>query len=165
VNEFVIKIQETNQITAQFARLVGYEPLRGDVFEPMGDNGVRGVYRPLIDATGYDGICPVKFNPYDHGGDAMMVAAYLRMSIDVSPDGKTLKCSTPEFEAEVELPTGGAYLFAHVKLMRDAIMAVGAMYVKKYYDIDPPVNTTTRTRTVTPATNPAIKVQNKEPST
>lgn len=158
----IIKTTQSNGITAQFAKLVGYEPYRDDKFEQVGDNGVRGIYRPLIDETGYDGICPVTFNPYEDGNDAMMVAAYLRMRIEISQDGKTIRASTDEFEAQAELPIQKAYLFTHAKIMRDVIMALGAMYVKKYYDIDPPVNTTTRTQSVEPATAHHVKTYSKE---
>jgi hypothetical protein len=151
VSLVVIKTTETNGITAQFARLLGYEPYRNGRFEPLGENGVKGLYRPMIDVDGYNGVCPIDFTPYDDGTDAMMVAAYLRMSIDVSRDGKTLKASTHEFEAEAELPQNKAYMVHHAKIMRQTIMAVAAMYVKKHYDIDPPVNTTTRTVVEHPA--------------
>lgn len=161
-NIFVIKTTQSNSITAQFARLVGYEPYRDGAFQQVGDNGVKGLYRPMIDVSGYDGVCPIEFNPYEDGNDALMVAAYLRAHIQISQDGKGLMVSTDEFEAVSELPTESAYLHRHAKIMRDTIMAVAAMYVKKYYDIDPPVNTMTRTETVEPASAPHVQTRHKE---
>jgi hypothetical protein len=162
VSLVVIKTTEINGITAKFAQLVGYEPYRNGSFQQVGDNGVKGLYRPMIDVDGYDGVCPIEFTPYDDGTDAMMVAAYMRAQIDVSRDGKSLKVSTHEFEAEAELPQNKAYMVSHAKIMRQTIMAVAAMYVKKHYDIDPPVNTTTRTETQTPATAHNVTTRHKE---
>ncbi len=159
---FIVKTTQTNSITAQFARLIGYEPWRDGKFEQVGDNGVKGLFRPQIDVNGYDGVCPVEFNPYADGNDALMVAAYLRAHIQIAQDGKGLMVSTDEFEAVSELPTESAYLHRHAKIMRDTIMAVAAMYVKKYYDIDPPVNTMTRTETVEPATAHNVTTRHKE---
>lgn len=140
----VIKTSETNGITAKFAHLLGYEPYSNGLFQKAGDNGVKAIFRPRIDVDGYNGVCPIDFNPYDDGTDAMMVAAYLRMNIEVAPDGKSLKVTTREFEAVAPLPENKAYLIHHSKIMRQTIMAVAAMHVKKYFNIDPPVNTTTR---------------------
>lgn len=151
VSLVVIKTTQANGITVKLAQLLGYEPYRNGVFQQLGDNGVKCLYRPMIDVDGYNGVCPIEFTPYDDGTDAMMVAAYLRMYIEVSRDGKTLKASTHEFEAEAELPQNKAYMVHHAKIMRQTIMAVAAMYVKKHYDIDPPVNTTTRTEIKHPA--------------
>lgn len=160
-SSFIVKTTQSNGITEQFARLIGYEPYRDGMFEQRGDNGVKGLYRPLIDVDGYDGVCPIEFNPYKDGNDAMQVAAYLRAHIQISQDGKGLRVTTDEFEAISELPTDKAYLHRHTQIMRDTIMAVAAMYAKKYYDIDPPVNTWTRTETVAPATAPHVKTFHK----
>lgn len=161
-SSFVIMTTQPNGITAQFARLLGYEPYHDGKFQQEGDNGVKALYRPMIDLSGYDGVCPIEFNPYEDGNDAMMVAIYLKAHIQISQDGKGLMVSIPEFEAVVELPTEKAYLHQHAKITRDAIMAVGAMYVKKYYGIDPPVNTYTRTEINEPATSTNVITRHKE---
>jgi hypothetical protein len=161
-SSFIIKTRQTNGITEQFARLVGYEPYPDGRFLQVGDNGVKCLYRPLIDENGYEGVCPVEFNPYENGSDAMQVAAYLRAFICVSADGKQVSVATNDFEAVADLPQNKSYMQQHAKIMRDTIMAVAAMYVKKHFDIDPPVNTTTRSETHEPTAAPHVKTYIKE---